>query len=301
MRKAFVTGATGFIGECLTSKLIAEGWEVHILVRETSKILKEANINRINIHVHDGSIGNLIDIIGVVKPSIVFHLASSFIAQHESKDVNELILSNILFPTQLLEAMNIAGVKGLINTGTSWQNYQSKAYDPVCLYAATKEAFEALIKYYENAHQFKVITLKLFDTYGPGDNRKKIFSLIKEASKEKRSLFMSKGEQLIDLVYVDDVVNAYLIAANRVLNNELENHEIYAVSSEERLGLKDLITLYLQITKIDVQIEWGARPYRIREVMIPWWNGKKLPGWTPKVSLLDGIQKIAKEQNLGNK
>jgi nucleoside-diphosphate-sugar epimerase len=112
---------------------------------------------------------------------------------------------------------------------------------------------------------------------------------------------MSKGEQLIDLVYVDDVVNAYLIAANRVLNNELENHEIYAVSSEERLGLKDLITLYLQITKIDVQIEWGARPYRIREVMIPWWNGKKLPGWTPKVSLLDGIQKIAKEQNLGNK
>ena len=177
MRKAFVTGATGFIGKRLASKLITEGWEVHILVRESSKILKEANISQMHIHVHDGSIGNLIDIIGTVKPSIVFHLASSFIAQHESKDVNELILSNILFPSQLLEAMNIAGVKGLINTGTSWQNYQSKAYDPVCLYAATKEAFEALIKYYENAHQFKVITLKLFDTYGPGDNRKKIFSL----------------------------------------------------------------------------------------------------------------------------
>ena len=292
---ALVTGATGFVGSHLIQRLVKDNWQVHILVRPTSSWQQLESIkNKINIHIHDGTTEGLLNIFSEVKPSIVFHLASLFLAQHTSNDIVPMMQSNINFGTQLLEAMVKNEVHCLVNTGTSWQHYENKDYSPVCLYAASKQAFEAILQFYWETTPLKAITLKLFETYGKNDPRKKLLSLLEKTAKQQEVLAMSPGEQLIDIVYIDDVIEAYLMAAERLLSGKVNDYEEYKVSTESPLKLKEFVEIYQQEIGFNLPIEWGGRPYRPREVMIPWNKGALLPGWKAKVSLKEGISKVNK-------
>lgn len=288
-RVALVTGGTGFVGGHLAKRLVHEGWQVHILSRKGSKLPHAPEFAHMANHVHDGSTQNMVECVAQTKPDVVFHLASLFLSQHATKDIESLIQSNVLFGNQLLEAMRVNEVSCIINTGTSWQHYNNEQYNPVCLYAATKQAFEAILEYYVQACGIKAITLKLLDTYGPDDSRPKLFHLLNKAAKSCEPLDMSAGEQLIDIVHIDDVVDAYLIAAKRLLDGKLTKHEAYAVSSGQPLPLKELVRLYAEVTKQIIPVNWGARPYRYREVMSPWTKGQSLPDWHISKNLIDGL------------
>lgn len=287
-RVALVTGATGFIGGHLVSHLAQEGWQVHIVIREGSNLNDLAEFSHVIKHTHDGTTQGMIRLVGEAKPHVVFHLASLFLAQHEPKDVEPLVLSNVLLGSQLLEAMRVNGVSQLVNTGTSWQHYNNDDYNPVCLYAATKQAFEDILAYYTEVASIKAVTLQLFDTYGADDPRPKLFHLLAKTAKSQEKLAMSPGEQLIDLVHIDDVVDAYHCAIG-TLDNMSAGHKVYAVSSGKPLPLRELVSIYEKAASVKLPIEWGKRSYRPREVMVPWNRGVTLPGWYPKVSLAEGI------------
>lgn len=292
-KTALVTGATGYIGSNLTKRLLSNGWDVHIITRShSSTALLQDVLQQISIHLHDGSTESVFTIMERVKPTIVFHLASLFLAEHQPKDLIPLIQSNILFATQLIEAMVSYKVYHLINTGTSWQHFQNKAYSPVCLYAATKQAFETIVTFYTQTTPLQVIHLKLFDSYGPNDPRPKLFYLLRQAAQENKTLSMSPGEQQLDLVYIDDIVAAYLLAAKRLEDGYVQEAEEYAISSGNTLKLKDVVQQYELITGKRLSIHWGERPYRPREMMIPWNTGANLPGWQPKITLEEGIFKM---------
>lgn len=298
-RTALVTGATGFVGSHLVRRLIKEGRETHIITRSSSNLtlLKDVR-KKVIIHQHDGTTNSMINIVKETEPEIIFHLASLFLAQHESKDIERLVQNNVLFGTQLAESMSVNNVNNLINTGTSWQHYQNEDYNPVCLYAATKQAFEDIIQYYVETSEIKAVTLKLYDTYGSDDPRPRLFSLLNKAAETGEPLDLSTGEQLIDFVYIDDVTEAYVIAAQRLLEGAVSQHERYAVSSGHPMQLKKLVKLYVEVTKQAVSVNWGGRPYRYREVMVPWSKGRSLPGWEPETNLIDGIRKACR-QDLG--
>ncbi len=291
-RVALVTGATGFVGSNLVDRLVQEGWQTHIVCRTDSHIPDTTEFIKVIKHIYDGSTNSLIQCVENAKPDIVFHLASLFLSQHESKDIEALIQSNVLFATQLIEAMRVNNISRFINTGTSWQHYNNEDYNPVCLYAATKQAFEALLDYYVQACDLKAITLKLFDTYGPNDPRPKLFHLLNKAATTGQALDMSAGEQLIDLVHIDDVIEAYLIAAQRLLEDKVIEHESYAVSSGQPLPLKELVELYAKITEQTVNVNWGARPYRYREVMKTWDKGQLIEGWKLTKDLHTGLDDL---------
>jgi nucleoside-diphosphate-sugar epimerase len=158
------------------------------------------------------------------------------------------------------------------------------------LYAATKQAFEDILAYYTEATAIKAITLQLFDTYGPDDPRPKLFHLLAKTARSQESLAMSPGEQLIDLVYIDDVIDAYLCAAD-LLSTLPAGHQVYAVSSGKPLPLRKLVSIYELVSGLKLHIDWGKRTYRPREVMLTWSKGKTLPGWHAKVGLHEGIRK----------
>ncbi len=291
-RVALVTGATGFVGSHLAKRLVNDGWNVHIVVRPQSNLdIISDIIEKLTIHRHDGTTEGILGILNEAKPKIVFHLASLFLAEHQTKDIESLIKSNILFGTQLIEAMVRNEIYKLINTGTSWQHYNNEDYNPVNLYAATKQAFEAILKFYIETTPLRAITLKLFDTYGPNDPRPKLFTLLRRVASENNSLAMSPGNQLVDLVYIDDVVEAFIHAAVRLLENKVQNHERYAVSSGKPIKLIDIVKVYEKIIGRELPIQWGGKPYRNREVMKPWLNYKVLPVWKPNISLEEGIKK----------
>ena len=292
--KVFLTGATGFIGSQLAKRLVTEGHDLAIVVRHDSKLdALQALLPQIQLHVHDGSYASLLSALKAAKPDLVCHVASLFLAQHKQEDVNRLIESNLNFPTQLLEAMSQLGIKLLINTGTSWQHYNNEAYNPVNLYAATKQAFESLLAYYLEAKDFRAINIKLFDTYGPNDTRPKLFSLLRMAARTGEVLRMSPGEQLLDLVYIDDVLDAFLLAMERLL--KVEKAESYSVSSLERISLRELINIYIETVGRPVSVKWGGQPYRSREVLVPWTDHRPVSGWQPRVCLREGIIRMEKD------
>jgi nucleoside-diphosphate-sugar epimerase len=291
--RTVVTGATGFIGGHLVRRLITRGDEVHAILRAGSdrSLLPKA----VAVHAHDGSADQLCSILETVRPNVVFHLASHFQHGHLPSDIEALIADNVTFGSMLVEAMVRAGSKRLVNAGTSWQHYQDASYSPVCLYAATKQAFEAILRYYADAEALSVVTLKLFDTYGPGDRRGKLVSRLAKMVHDGSSLTMSPGEQLIDLVHVDDVVNAFLMAAARLLAGEVTGMEDYAVSSGRPRTPRDLVALMERCAGAPLKIEWGGHPYRFREVMVPWSKGAAVPGWSPQIELEEGFKMMLAE------
>lgn len=269
-------------------RLIKSGHSVDVVVRASSNldVLREV-MSKIRVHIYDGKYETLRHALEASKPELVCHVASLFLAKHKSEDVARLVESNLNFPLQLLEAMNALGIKKFLNTGTSWQHYNDDDYNPVNLYAATKHAFESLLRYYSEVEGLSVITLKLFDTYGPGDMRPKLFSLLRRTASTGIPLSMSPGQQLLDLVYIDDVLDAYLLAMARIA--DIGKHESFAVGSSHRISLRELVKIYGEIVGRPVPVEWGGQPYRLREVLIPW-NGDCLPGWKAKISLPEGIK-----------
>lgn len=288
-----LTGATGFIGSNLVKQLLSLNHEVHLIVRPTSSYqYLQDMINHVQVFIYDGNVKYLIDYFKKVKPEVTIHLASLFLSDHNEDNLNQLLNSNIVFGTEILEAMKQSGCKKIINTGTYWQHYNNELYNPVCLYAATKQAFSDLIYYYCQAYDMQSITLELFDTFGLGDERGKILNLFKKHLGKTTSLSVSPGEQLMDLVYIDDIVGAYLRTIKLFEENEALIFETYSISSGERYTLKELVKMIDTLTKQPLVLQWGGRSYRYREILTPYSQGKSLPGWTPKVTVLEGLKRF---------
>lgn len=268
--KLIITGANGFIGKHLCKRLQVEGYEFVCLIRSESarSFFDESQIRVIQV---DDELTSLSKAITKEGATGVVHLASHFVAEHQEKDLAPLVISNVMFGAQILDASVKAGIKWFLNTGTFWQHFNGSEYDPVNLYAATKQALEDIGRYYANAHGLRFCTLKLCDTYGPDDTRKKIFNLWEKIAKSGETLDMSPGEQLIDISHVDRVVDGYmrLIQALEAGKIDDTNCESYYVSSNQKITLKELAREYERINCVKLNINWGGRAYRRREVMAP--------------------------------
>lgn len=295
-RTALLTGATGFVGSRVADRLAADGWSVEAIVRDLSTPAAIA-LRRQGVvcHPYDGSAASVATAIDSCRPGVTVHLASLFLATHRPDQISDMFQANLLFGAQLADAVCSLlppEDRRLLNTGTSWQHYGGAEYSPVNLYAASKQAFEAVLRFYVEARGLAVVSLKLFDNYGPSDPRKKLFTLLQSLEDATEPLDMSGGEQQLDLLYIDDVVDAFRIAAQRLLDPAAAGHEQFAVSSGESISLREVVATYERVTGKSLRINWGGRPYREREVLVPWGAGVRLPGWSPRVSLEEGIQRV---------
>jgi nucleoside-diphosphate-sugar epimerase len=290
--KILLTGATGFIGTNVATKLISNGDTIFCT-------LLENEINPFDsLNVKAFSLGNyqIVDLIQFIKDNQiegVIHLASYVQSgDHTTQDIDKLIDSNVKFGTILLDAAVNGGVKWFINTGTFWQNYNNSEYSPVNLYAATKQAFESIAKLYIDTEKIRFCTIKLFDTYGPNDSRPKIFNLWEKIAKTGEILDMSPGDQILDISYIDDIANAFVLLANHLQNNnpKISNGKVYVVRARNRYNLKELACIFEEVTGYKLYINWGGRPYKVMEVMNPLVNGEVVPGWKQKITLEEGIK-----------
>jgi nucleoside-diphosphate-sugar epimerase len=284
--RVFITGGSGFIGSHLIRSFLGDGHAVGGLVRGLTKLPADA----ISL-VYDGSTKSVVDAMQAFQPDVVVHLASKYLAAHEPKDIEGLVGSNILLGCQILEAMSKGRIGGLVNFGTSFQHYHTVDYNPVSLYAATKQAFEDLARYYVEAHGLRMLTLKLSDTYGPADSRGKIIALLEKAGRTGQDLALSPGQQSVNFVHVDDVIRAVNVAIGRLKVGPGSRMESFAVRGDELLTLRAFVSLFEDISGYQIRAEWGAREYRDREVMDPW-LGETLPGWRPSIPLRDGLRQL---------
>ena len=214
-----------------------------------------------------------------------------------------LCVTTFIFSTRLLDAATKSNVGWFINTGTFWQHYNNEDVNPVNLYAATKQAFEDIAKFYYETQDINFVTIKLNDTFGSADTRKKVFNLWKSLADNNETLGMSPGEQIIDMSYIENIIDAYVIMIDNLESdtNMAYKGQVFAISAEERMYLKDLAKVYEKVTNNTLKIDWGARPYRDREVMLPWNKGIPVPGWKQKISLNDAMEKVINEHKIKEK
>ena len=285
-----ITGGTGFIGRNLINK-IRLSHNVFLLLHK-STCAEYADLPAVNIG--DG-IDSLSSFMSENRIDGIVHLASLYLTTHKSYQVKGLIDSNVYLGTEILEAATSAHVKWFLNVGTIWQNYKTivDEYNPVNLYAATKQAFIDVAKYYVDAYGIRFCTLKLCDTYGPCDTRNKIINLFRTYAESGELLKMSPGNQKLDLLYISDVVSGFENLIGMLSSDEHILSE-YVLSSGRLLTIREIATIFETVTKSKLNIEWGGRPYRDREVMTPW-QGNVLSNWQPLVNLEEGILNIMKQ------
>lgn len=288
--KCLVTGSTGFVGYNLCLHLQESEHDVLCLVRKTSNTTKLEALSNIEILSYD-TYKDVSNMMSKSKIDVVFHIASMSVARHKPEEITPMIDSNLTFPTILLEAMCDANIRNFVNIGTAWQNPYSADYAPTCLYAATKQAFCDLLEFYTRHKGINATTLKLFDTYGPDDTRPKIMNLLRRAAQTGETLNMSPGEQRLDFVHIDDVVRAITMAGEH-LYNSIPLEKEYAVCTRKPISLRELVALIEDKTGKKLNINWGALPYRDGEIMMPWTEGKWVPGWLPSINLANELESL---------
>lgn len=289
-KRAIVTGATGFIGSNLCEKLL-EDFNVYIIVRKNSDYSNVAHIKSdLNVFEYDGDLKELVEFFEETKADVVFHLASK-IVEHNIENIADIVSSNITFGSHILEAMRLTDTELIINTGTFWQYYNGENYSPVNFYASTKEAFQNILTLYVQAYNIRAINLMLYDVYSELDNRNKIFTLFNKYANNGEILNLSKGEQYLDCVYIDDVCKAFICAYNYLVENNNVVNEQFEVVTNEQHTLIELVEIFEQETGKKLNVNFGGLPYRERQIMKPSTPFDRLPNWEAKVNIKEGLAK----------
>jgi nucleoside-diphosphate-sugar epimerase len=289
--KILMTGSTGYIGSHLYSKLKESNYDIKVVLNKNPIVYSETFVEEKDIHTYVNHY-KLKEFITSFNPDLCIHLASSQSEDESLESIENLINSNLKFSTELINSLSLSSCRKFINTGTSWQHYESVVYNPVNLYAATKQAFQDILVYYAEAFDFRIVTLKLFDTYGPNDHRKKIINLFFNQISSKQSLKLTPGNQLINLVHIDDIVEAYMVTIDLIVKDSEEKISEYGISANNNISIKSLVKLIEELSGSDLNIIFGGVNYRNREVFKPWSGFNSLPGWKPKIELDAGLKQM---------
>ena len=291
IKNILITGATGYIGKNLAKRLINnKNYKITLLIRKNSNLnYFEDFKNKVSFHYYDSTYNSIEALFKTASFEYVFHLASIASYDHKSSDISDIIDANIKLGNFLLEAMKTYGCKYFINTSTYWQSYNNKINKPICLYASTKKAFEDIIDYYCLDNKIKAISLKLYDVYGYDDHRNKLINNL-ILNNNSKPIELTKGEQKLYLIYIDDVIDAYETAM-KIVKYKKVNHKIYEIFGNEKYSLKEIIKIAEKIVKKKFNVKFGVKKYYEFQIMDPK-GTNKLPKWNCKVNLQEGLKNI---------
>ncbi|MBT5299056.1 MAG: NAD-dependent epimerase/dehydratase [Rhodospirillaceae bacterium] len=288
--KVIMTGATGYIGAQLTRRLVGDGHVVHAVVRESSDTTKLRKLgDHVHLHAVAADQSQLCALMADVRPAVVYHFAGYGAALHS--DIGELIDANIGAGLRLIEAMARTGVRRFVNASSYWQFDSEGEVAPNGLYAASKQAFREHLASYEEDGTLETVHLILYSIYGPGDWRRKLMTDLFAA--RGGPLELTGGDQYLDYVYIDDVIDAFSCAATQLIERpEDVRNQMFTVGTGKLTTAHQLIALFEEVSGGAVDARWGARPYLPGQIFEPMRPDKPLPGWHSSVDLRAGLEKI---------
>jgi nucleoside-diphosphate-sugar epimerase len=288
--KVLITGATGFVGKHLVPKLLKNHDVYEITIEPAlSQLLYNGKIHSFHF---TGIQKDLVKFVEEIKPDAVIHLASFLTSSDDFQDVEKLIIANIKFLLNILDSLKNISPKLFINTGTFAEYFNNdEKFDPAYIYAATKTASRSFLKYYSGAYNFRFITVVPFSIYGGQDTQKKLLDYLIESS--EKEIDFTAGEQLLDFVHVEDVADAYC----KIIDNEkyIVNGDTFYIGTGKGTSIRQLASLIEAVLGKKLNINWGARPYRKRDVMkavAPVALNNISIGWKPSIDLMNGIKKM---------
>ena len=229
MNLVLVTGGAGFIGSHLVRALLSRGDRVRVLDNfSTGKRENLADVDG-SLEIFDGDLRDPVLLQNVAQGvDFVFHLAA-FVSVPQSMVEPQFCYDvNLTGTLNLLEAARAAGVKQVV-IASSAAVYGESQELPICEetvsqtlspYAATKQVSEVFAGMYTHALNLPIVALRFFIVYGPiqspdTDYAAVIPIFIQRLRDEQAVIIYGDGNQERDFVYVDEVVRAVLLAAEK--------------------------------------------------------------------------------------
>ena len=296
-RSVLLTGATGFVGANLARRLLREGCQVHLLVRREHATWRLQGIgDQVQFHqVELTDRAGLDRLIAQVRPEWIFHLAA-YGAYSWQAGVQQMIQTNVTGTANLVEACARIGFAAFVNTGSS-SEYGAKdhppaedeALEPNSHYACTKAAATLLCRYTAQSRNLHLPTLRLYSVYGPYEDPGRLFpALIRKGLQGELPPLVSP-DTMRDYVYVEDVCEAYLLAATHPGQTP---GAIYNVGTGVQTSMGQLVELARKTLGIAVEPRWGSMPARSWDTSVWVANNRQIwegLGWQPRTSLAEGF------------
>ena len=296
MSKILVTGGAGFIGSHLVDRLIALGHDVVILDNLTTgrkeNINQQAKLIECDISDHEDIQPHFNDVEGV------FHLAAQARIQPSIQNPLPANRSNVTGTLNVLWASHLAGVKKFIYSASSSvygdqptlplsENLLPQPKNP---YALQKLVGEMYCQLFSMLYNLPTVVLRYFNVYGPrqlvdGPYATVIGIFLDQIKAEKPLTVVGDGEQRRDFTHVRDVVEANLLAWQK----DLPTGAIINVGTGKNYSINEVAALIgNNIARIP------PRPGETRLTQADNTKAKKFLGWSPKISLEEGIAELKK-------
>ncbi len=306
-RSALITGGTGFIGSALVRHLLAEHIEVTCLIRSKhrSKPLLAQPGLRI-LEVSSFEVSTLRAELAGISADVVFNLAA-YGVQQEDRDFDQLISGNVALLTHLLEVTSDWPIQKFIHAG-SCSEYgfplavetpiqEDHRLHPTSVYGAAKATAGLFGSCLAAKLGVPFLTLRLFGVYGRHESPQRLVPYLMDRLEREQAVDLTPGEQVRDLLFEDDVTEAFIQAAR---SSAIALHEAYNVCSAQRTRIRELGELVAAaLNRPSHLLRWGARSYRKDE---PMWlvgdNRRFLSAteWLPRTTLESGLSRIVRSR-----
>lgn len=303
-KKIFVTGATGFVGSWLVRKLVENGEDVSIIVRNKKLTNRLLDIES-KLHIYQGDLqsASLDTIIDSIKPTIVFHLAAHGALPSQQITITDLIETNLKGLIRLLTSVKRYPLDLFVNTGSSSEYgtkdipmKESDVLQPINDYGFSKAASTLYCQKNALTEQLPIITLRLFSPYGYGDDEKRLIPFVIKKALANESISLSSKNNVRDFIYIEDVIAAYV----QTMQRKISPGEIINVGSGKQHSIYDIVKQIVEISGSTSKLLWGDMPKQARQVEPKIWQAdvskaKKRLNWKPTYSLEQGLEKTIQQ------
>ncbi len=314
-KKILVTGGAGFIGSHLVDKLIEIGHRVVVL--DNLSTGRRENLNP-KARFYEDDIGSpgVAGIFQKEKPEVVFHLAAQIDVRKSIEDplgdarTNILgslnILQNFISVNQRSNQRKSAFPKKLIFTSSGGAIYgeteiiptpESHPERPVSPYGIGKLAVEKYLYFYQKAYGLNYTALRLANVYGPRQNSRGGAGVMavfcRAILEDKEPVIYGDGRQTRDFVFVEDVVEAAVLAMSQTpLNNYAP---VFNIGTGIETSVNEVLKSLAKETKKEVKPRYAmAKKGEQKRSCLDYSKAKKELGWRPRHSLEEGLRETIK-------
>ena len=243
--KCLVTGGGGFVGKALCERLVADGHSVSSLSRGSYPELEQLGVKHLKVDIGDDqSFPSFSDF------EVVFHTASKV---NMWGDRGEFERTNVQGTKNVIEACLAGAVKALVYTSSpsviakdhdACEIDESTPYPSNFMadYPRTKSIAERLVLQANGAQELSTCALRPHLIWGPGDRN--FVPTILERAKAGKLMRVGDGSNLVDVSFIDDCVEAHVLAASTLLKDGLKSPaagKVYFISQGEPVKLWEWI------------------------------------------------------------
>jgi nucleoside-diphosphate-sugar epimerase len=296
--RALVTGAAGFVGANLARRLLAEGHEVHALVRPGGDRWRLGELGA-DVAVREADLRDADAVsaaFAAARPDAVFHLGTRG-AYSWQAEAREILETNVLGTANVLDAC-VRADTALVNTGSSSEYgfkdhapAENEPLEPTSVYGVAKAAATLLCSSVARDRGIAVTTLRLYSVYGPWEEPGRFVPALAEAAIRGTLPALGSPSSARDFVWIGDVVEAYLLAASAPGEGT-----VYNVGSGRQTTLAEAVEAARRVLGVAEEPSWGSMADRSWDTDVWVAEISKIErelGWRPAVAFDEGLARTA--------